>query len=347
MTVKIGNKTIEKQGKPFIAAEAGINHNGSLAQALLLVEAAKEAGADAIKFQTFKAKEVISDPSITYTYTSQGKQVEESMLKMLERCELLREDWIAIKTHCDKIGITFFSSPQNVSDLEILLEVGVDVIKVGSDDFTNTPLLKSYSETGLPMILSIGMANLEEVKTSLETVGTGYPVILCLCTSQYPAKLSDININKLDTIIEAFPGVIPGFSDHSEGHIAAVMAVVKGAVFFEKHFTLDHELPGPDHWFSEDPESFKHYVKSIRDAYIALGSGEIKPTETEKEMRILARRSIVAIKEIQESETFTEENLAIRRPGNGIPPSMLKEVLGKKAAKKIEKWQLIQMDDLS
>ncbi len=343
MAIKIGNKTIEKQGEPFITAEAGINHNGSLTHALSLIEAAKEAGADAIKFQTFKANEVISDPSITYTYTSQGKQIEESMLELFKRCELSLSDWKTIKAHCDQADIPFFSTPQNLTDLEILLDLGVDVIKIGSDDFTNIPLVKQYAETGLPLILSIGMANLEEVHSTLEAAG--HLIILCLCTSQYPTEINNININKLDTIIDTFPNVIPGFSDHTQGDMAAVMALTKGAVFFEKHFTLDHNMPGPDHWFSEDPQSLKQYVKSIHDAFLALGSPEIVPTEPEKKMKEIARRSVVAAQDIAESELFTEDNIAIRRPGTGIPPSMYEEILGKKAAKKIKKWDVIKKGD--
>ncbi|MEO7423549.1 MAG: N-acetylneuraminate synthase family protein, partial [Fibrobacteria bacterium] len=186
--ISIGGREIGEGCPPFIMAEVGINHNGSLETALRMIQTAKEAGADAVKFQTFQADEFISDPNVTFTYQSAGVSVTESMLAMFRRYQLPAESWVAIKKRCEETGILFLSTPQNRSDLDLLLEVGVPAVKVGSDDFTNLPLLKSYARTGLPMLVSCGMSDLAEVQQALEAVGAldGYPTILLLCTSQYP-----------------------------------------------------------------------------------------------------------------------------------------------------------------
>ena len=212
----------------FIIAEAGINHGGSLKKAFKLIDQAKTAGANAIKFQTFKAKEVCNDKDQTYTYRSQGKEITESMLEMFERYELPNEAWKILKEESKRVGIQFFSTPQNISDLQILLDIGVPAIKVGSDDFTNLPLLKSYSKTNLPLILSCGMSNLGEVYEALDTVGglDGYPVILLLCTSQYPTPPEDTNLSRIKTLRHAFPGIPIGFSDHTLGIEAAQIFII-------------------------------------------------------------------------------------------------------------------------
>lgn len=233
--IKIGTRIVERNGAPFIVAEAGINHNGDVNTAFRMIEAAKQAGVDAIKFQTFKADEFVGDPNQTYTYNSQGKEVTESMLEMFRRYEFSREEWFAIKEKCDAEKILFLSTPQNYSDLKLLLELGITAIKVGSDDFTNLPLLRSYADTGLPLIISCGMADLAEVYTSLNTVGAfnGYPVILLLCTSQYPTPENDVNLLKLRTLSNAFPHLSLGFSDHTQGSLASSLAVSFGACFLK------------------------------------------------------------------------------------------------------------------
>jgi N,N'-diacetyllegionaminate synthase len=257
MEVKIGNRELKTGGEPFIVAEVGINHNGELSKALEMIEVAKEAGVDAVKFQTFKASEFVSDAEQMFTYSSQGKQVTESMLAMFSRYELRIEDWAKIKEKCERENILFLSTPQNYSDLELLLKIGIPAIKVGSDDFTNIPLLKQYSTIGLPMIISSGMADLSEVFNALDAVNfsAGSPTILLICTSQYPTPIEDVNLLKLETLRSIFPRLTLGFSDHTQGFLAASLAVALGACFFEKHFTLDTNLPGPDHWFSENPSA--------------------------------------------------------------------------------------------
>jgi N,N'-diacetyllegionaminate synthase len=314
---------------PFVIAEVGINHNGELSKALEMIAVAKAAGADAVKFQTFKAEEFVGDPAQMFTYRSRGQEVTESMLAMFRRYELPREAWPVISAECQRQCITFLSTPQNRSDLELLREVGVTAVKVGSDDFTNLPLIRSYAETGLPLILSCGMADLAEVHQALEAAGAldGYPLALLLCTSQYPTPPQDVNLRKLGTLQAAFPGLVTGFSDHTQGSLASSLAVALGALIFEKHFTLDNDLPGPDHWFSENPQTLAQWVAGIRAATVMLGSAVVRPTAAELHMRTLARRSVVALAPIAKGEALSARNVGLRRPGNGLPPSSLAEVL--------------------
>lgn len=345
--IKIKNFEIGPDFAPFIVAEVGINHNGELEKALEMVRVAKQAGASAVKFQTFKAEEFVANKSQTFTYTSQGQQVTESMLDMFKRYEFEAEDWKKIARYCDQEEICFLSTPQNRSDLDLLLEIGIPAIKIGSDDFTNLPLIEDYASTQLPIIISCGMASLEEVKKSLHALGAfeGYPCVLLLCTSQYPTPPEDVNLTKYDTLKKEFPELLLGFSDHTQGPLASSLAVSFGACVFEKHFTLDHQLPGPDHWFSEDPQGLKVWIDSILQAKEMLGSPELRPTQKELEMRILARRSLVALTLIEENDVFDTTNLGLRRPGDGLGPELFKAVIGKKAKRRIRAGSQIEKGD--
>ena len=349
MEITIGRKKIGRGCAPFIIAEAGINHNGQVETAFEMIRVARDAGVDCVKFQTFKAEEFVGDPEQTYTYRSQGREVTESMLEMFKRYEFSRDEWFRIKNRCDEVGITFLSTPQNVPDLELLLEIGIDAIKVGSDDFTNIPLLKSYAKTGLPMMVSCGMADMAEVYQALEAIGSldGYPTVLMLCTSQYPTPPEDLNLLKLKTLEQAFPMVTLGFSDHSQGCLASSLAVALGGVVFEKHFTLDRNLPGPDHWFSENPESLKKWADSIRTSVTMLGSPIVRPTDSEKGMKLLARRSIVALSAINENERITAENIGLKRPGGGLPAGLFEKILGLRSTRKIPQGHILQWGDFA
>jgi N,N'-diacetyllegionaminate synthase len=345
----IANRLVGEGCPPFIVAEAGINHNGELEKAFEMIMVAKEGNVDAIKFQTFKAKEFVGDPNLKYTYLSQGKEVTEPMLEMFERYEFSKDEWISIKRKCDREGIMFLSTPQNQTDLELLLELKVPAIKVGSDDFNNLMLLKDYASTGLPIIVSCGMSDLAEIHQALNYIGAydGYPTILLLCTSQYPTPSEDVNLLKLRTLADTFPMIVLGFSDHTQGQLASSLAVAFGACFFEKHFTLDHNLQGPDHWFSEDPRGLREWVNSIRNAYIMLGSAVVRPTVSEEKMKTLARRSIVALCDIDKSETLTTDNICLKRPGNGLPPIFFSQILGLKASRKITRGSILKLGDFS
>lgn len=347
MKIKLGDHVIGHNTLPFIVAEAGINHNGEIEKAFKMIEIAKQTGLNAIKFQTFKADEFIADSKQTFTYKSQGKEITESMLEMFKRYEFTRDDWFKIKKKCDDEKILFLSTPQNRSDLDLILELGVPAIKVGSDDFTNLPLLKDYATTKLPLILSCGMANLSEIHEALDTVGAldDYPTILLLTTSQYPTPTKDVNLLKLQTLSNVFPKILLGFSDHTQGPLASSLAVAMGATLFEKHFTLNHNLAGPDHWFSEDPQGLSDWVNSIRTAFKMLGNAALLPTEEEYNMKKLARRSIVAIRDIDKDEILDSNNIGLKRPGTGLPPKFIDQIFGFRSTKKIKKADLIQFGD--
>lgn len=334
---------------PYCIAEVGINHNGELDTAFRLIEVAKSAGADAVKFQTFKAEEFCGDPQQLFTYTSQGLSVTEPMLEMFRRYEFTPAQWRLIANHCRDCGITFFSTPQNPSDLELLLGLGVPVVKVGSDDFSNLPLLRHYSGVGLPLILSCGMSDLADVHAALDAVGwfSGAPIVLLLCTSQYPTPDEDVNLAKLSTLQGAFPGLVIGFSDHTQDALAASVAVGRGACVFEKHFTLDRGLSGPDHWFSETPDSLALWISTIRRSAVLMGSPYLRPTASEREMRVLARRSIVALADIAAGERLTTINLGLRRPGDGLAPALYEGVLGRCALRSLKKGERLQLGDFA
>jgi len=345
---QIGDRNIGHDEPLYCIAEVGINHNGDLALAKQMIEVARESGADAVKFQTFNASEFCGDPDQMFTYQSQGKSVTESMLAMFQRYEFPPAAWQEIKAHCEAVGITFFSTPQNKSDLDLLMQVGVPAIKVGSDDFTNLPLLRDYVKTGLPIIISCGMSDLAEVHQALDAVGwfEGYPAALLFCTSQYPTPPEDVNIAKLTTLQQAFPGLLTGFSDHTQGALAAALAVSRGARIFEKHFTLSHDLPGPDHWFSEEPAGLAEWISTIRKADAMLGSPLVQPTLAERAMRLLARRSVVSLCEIAPGETLDITNIGLRRPGGGLAPDMIGKVLGLTATCTIKKGERLSLGDM-
>ena len=243
-------------------------------------------------------------------------------------------------------GAVLFT-PQNRSDLEVLLAVGVPAVKVGSDDFTNLPLLKSYSGCGLPLVLSSGMSDLSEVHQALDAVGAldGYPTVLLVCTSQYPTPPSDANLARITTLRAAFPTIPIGFSDHTQGAVAATAAIALGACFLEKHFTLDHELPGPDHWFSEDPEGLTAWVASIRTASTMIGSPLVRPTASELGNKLEYQRRIVAARDILSGDIFDESALMLRRVagGRGMPPALMSQLLGRAAARTYRRGEPIEL----
>jgi sialic acid synthase SpsE len=332
--IRIGDRLVGDDHPPFIVAEVGLNHNGSIDRAIEMIHAAVAAGVDAVKFQTFRAAELVGGREQLFTYRSQGREVTEPMLDMFARHELPDDAWPRLRAECDGAGIRFLSTPQNVSDLEILLRVGVNAVKVGSDDFTNLPLLRRYAKTGLPLILSCGMSTLAEVYAALEAVGTfeGYPTVLLLCTSQYPTPPLDVNVRKLNTLRGAFPNLVVGFSDHTQGSLAATMALALGARVFEKHFTLDHNLPGPDHWFSETPETLRAWCAAIRTGYEMLGDAIVRPTAVERNQKRDFRRFLVAARAIVEGEPYREDNVLMRRhPDGRVPATQFDEILGRPA----------------
>jgi sialic acid synthase SpsE len=344
----IAGKKIGEGHPAFIIAEAGINHNGNIDIAKKMIDAAKNSDVDAIKFQTFKAKDFVSNECEKYIYESKGKKVTESMLKMFERVEFTEEEWKQIANYCKKKKIIFFSTPQNVSDLKMLLKIGVPAIKVGSDDLVNLPLLKEYSKNKLPIIISTGMAYENEIKEAIRTIEKNNKNIALLhCVASYPAEIEELNLRKILTLKEKYHNHIIGYSDHSKGSLAAEISISLGAKIFEKHFTLDNNMEGPDHRFSANPVELKSIVERIRTVEKALGKKDLVPNIKEKTMRKICHRSIIAQKDIKRGEILTMKNISIKRPGTGLPPKYLKKVLGKKAKKDIKKNELIKMEALS
>lgn len=347
-TISIDGKKIGENYPPFIIAEAGINHNGDMNLAKKMILEAKKAGVDAVKFQTFYAKDFIQDRTVTYTYKSNGVEVTEPIIDMFERCEFTADQWKELKEFCDEEKILFLSTPGNVSDLELLMSIDVKAVKVGSDDFVNIPLIRRYAKEQVPLLLSCGMATEDEIDLTLKTAGLYENKELCLflCTSEYPTPPEDVNIRKLLTLHEKYPELILGLSDHTIGSVAAVMAVAYGAKVFEKHFTIDHNFPGPDHWFSEEPDGLKKWVSDIRTASQMLGSSQLNPTHKEMEIRDEYHRSITTLCNIRKGEVFSEKNLCMRRPGNGMSGSMWDSVIGKCARHDILKNQQLKMEDV-
>lgn len=344
---ELNGRIISDKSEPFIIAEAGINHNGDIEIAKQMVLAAKRAGADAVKFQTFKAKDFIQDKTLMYTYKSQGVEITEPIIDMFERTEFSDKQWNEIKEFCDSEDMLFLSTPGNVSDMEMLMTIGVKALKIGSDDFVNIPLVRRYSKETVPLLLSCGMATEDEIDLTLTCAGydEGKSLCLFLCTSQYPTPPEDVNINKIKTLKIKYPNLVIGLSDHTNGSVAAIMAVTCGATVFEKHFTLDHNLPGPDHWFSETPETLKEWIDNVRRAYIMLGKSDLNPTVTEMKNRTEYHRSITTSKKIFKGEVFSEENLCMRRPGDGLPGKMWDMVIGKISARDIEQNVQISEED--
>lgn len=348
MVFEIQGRRIGLGHEPFLILEAGVNHNGDMELVRRMIDAASTAGADALKFQTFVAAEFVSDPSQTYTYRSQGREVTESMLSMFQRYELTIAQWRQIVSWCNEAGIMFFSTPQNSSDLDFLLDItDLPVIKIGSDDLTNVGLIHYYASKGIPIMISAGMAYLSEIEGAVRAVheaGNNNLSILH-CVSSYPAQPEDLHLNKMATIARAF-NVPVGFSDHTEGTTAAVAAVALGARIIEKHFTLDKNLPGPDHWFSANPEEAKDWVRAIRSVYRSLGQSVIEPTSRECEMRKLARRSIVAARDLPMGRILSPQDLTCKRPGTGIPPAHIQYLIGQRITRDICKDTLVTLEDI-
>jgi len=334
--IKIGPYKIKNFDKPFIVAEVGVNHNGNLKTALKMIDVAKKSGCHAVKFQTFKAIEIVQDQSLMFTYFTQGKKISESMYKMFKRYELKEKNWNIISNYCRKKKIIFFSTPQNISDLNILKKLNVPAIKVGSDDFTNVGLIKNYLKHKIPLILSTGMSTKDDIKRVLNIKGISKKkVIFLLCTSEYPTNHESVNINKFNNLKKILKNYSIGFSDHTKDDIASIMAVTHGCCFFEKHFTLNNNLKGPDHWFSMNPNQLKNWVKSINNAYKCLGSNKLIPTKKEKINKVTFQRKIVAKNNIKKGKIILDTDIIMLRIDNKMALNAydVKKIIGKKAKK--------------
>lgn len=330
--------------KVYIIAEAGDNHNGDFNTALKLVDVAKRAGADCVKFQTFVTEEIISKYAEMAEYQKKNTGKEESQFEMVKRLELSFDEFRKIKEYCDRVGIQFLSTPFDLKSVDFLNELGVPFFKIPSGEITNYPYLIKIAHTGKPVVMSTGMCEPDEILAAinvLEKNGSG-EITLLHCNTEYPTPLKDVNLYAMRTMKKMF-GKKVGYSDHTKGIEVPVAAVALGACVIEKHFTLDKNMPGPDHKASLEPDELGRMVKNIRNIEIALGDGVKRVSESERKNIAIARKSIVARRNIQEGKILTEENLAVKRPGTGINPMQWMEVLGTRAVRDFKEDELIEI----
>lgn len=330
-------------GRALIIAEAGVNHNGSLKMAKKLVDAAHACGADIVKFQTAKLDSLVSKNARMADYQKKNMGLEESQRDMLKKLLLRFEDFTELAQYCKQVGITFLSTPFDIESIHFL-DAMQDIWKVPSGEITNYPYLVEIAKTGKKVILSTGMAQMQEIEDAirvLESNGTRN-IVLLHCTTEYPAPFGDVNLSAMKTLREKF-GYPVGYSDHTQGIEVDLAAAALGAVVIEKHFTLNRELPGPDHPASLEPRELKAMVDGIRKVELAKGSGEKKPSEAELKNRSVARKSIVAKRNIKAGERLTADNITTKRPGTGISPMRWNEVLGTEAVRDFEEDELIEL----
>lgn len=333
----------------FVIAEAGVNHDGDLARALALCDAARAAGADAVKFQTFRAEDLVVPGAPTAAY-QQRQTGEQDQFAMLRKLELTREQHERIRDHCAAIGIEFFSTPFSLAAVDLLVELGVRRMKLPSGELTHRALVEHACATGLPVLLSTGMATLDEVQDALQWAravrGSLDGVTVLHCTSAYPAPDAALNLRAIATMGEAL-GTPIGYSDHSTGIEAALAAASLGATVIEKHLTLDRTLPGPDHAASLEPQDFAAMVRGIRRISAMLGDGIKAPRPEERDAARVARRSIVAAVDIAAGATLQPSMLACRRPATGIAPREWERVLGATARTAIAAGSVLQWEQLA
>ena len=344
--IRIADRIIGPGNPCFLVAEIGINHNGSISLAKKTIDAAVEAGADAVKFQNFETCDFLADKNLTYTYQSEGLQITETQSAMFERYELDTERLIELKEYCDSKHVIFFSTPTGLSGIETLKKLKVPLLKNGSDFLTNLELIQLMAKTGLPTVLSTGMASVEEIDDAVNTFrqSGGTDMILLHCTSSYPTPPDEINLRRIPVLKQAFDCIV-GFSDHSKGNVAAIGSIPLGACFIEKHFTLDRKLPGPDHWFSSDPKEFKELVEGIRQVESALGSPRFSPTASEVIGRKQFRLSCVASTNLKSGTVLTAKDMTFKRPGTGIPPKMKQVLIGMALKQDVEAGQVLNWTD--
>ena len=331
----------------LIIAEAGVNHNGSIKMAKQLIDVATEAGADIVKFQTFKAGKLVSKAARQAEYQKANlKNSDDSQYNMLKRLELDEAMHIELIDYCQQKGITFLSTGFDEESVDMLDRLGVPFYKIPSGEITNKPYLQHIARKLKPVVISTGMADLNEIKEALDVLtgeGLDLSMITVLhCNTEYPTPMEDVNLKAMLTIKETFK-VKVGYSDHTKGIEVAIAAVAMGAEVIEKHFTLDRNLPGPDHKASLEPDELKAMVSAIRNIELALGDGVKKASKSEIKNITIVRKSIVAIKEIKKGEIFSTQNIASKRPGNGINPMRWDEIIGKKSIKEFKPDDLIEI----
>lgn len=342
MKIEIGNKLIGEEESCFIIAEVGVNHNGDAKLAMQLIDAAKDAGADAVKFQTFKTENLLSKNIVVPKHV----ESKESFFDTIRGLELSEEAHYMLSEYCKQKGIVFMSTPMDNNSVDLLEDIGVPIFKVASCDLDNLPLLKYISKTEKPIILSTGMGSISEVGEAIDVIKSNgnADIILLHCVSAYPPKVEDVNLRAMETLRNAFKLKV-GYSDHTIGINIPLAAVALGAKVIEKHFTLDKNMEGPDHAVSADPDDLKRLVSGIREIEKSFGTGVKVPSKDEIEMRRSFRKSIVAIADIKKGATIMPEMLSVKRPGTGISPKYFDFIAGRKAEKDLSKDDLITMND--
>lgn len=330
--------------KVYVIAEAGVNHNGSFELAKQMVLEAKKAGADAVKFQTFTAENLVTKYAKKARYQKETTDASQTQYQMLKKLELSHGDYCGLKALCESVKIDFLSTPFDLTSIELLENLGVMRYKIPSGEITNYPYLVCIAKTHKPVILSTGMSTLEEVKEAVEVLKNyGAPEIVLLhCNTEYPTPAEDVNLKAMCTLSDQFHLQI-GYSDHTLGIEIPIAAAVMGARIIEKHFTLDRTMEGPDHKASLEPGEFASMVKAIRNVEKAMGSGVKEPSVSETSNIVIVRKSIVALKKIHKGEVFSEENITAKRPGNGISPMKWLNVIGKTASRDFEEDELIEL----
>ena len=327
----------------YIIAEAGVNHNGNFETACKLVDAAKAAGVDCIKFQTFKSENLVSHNAQKADYqkntTGEGSQID-----MLKKLELSYSEFVSLKEYCDRSEICFLSTPFDFESIDFLNKIDMPFWKIPSGEITNYPYLSALAKTGKPVVMSTGMCTIDDIDAAIKVLlGNGAKDIRLLhCNTEYPTPFEDVNLNAMQTIKNRF-GYEVGYSDHTKGIEVPIAAVAMGATIIEKHFTLDRNMEGPDHKASLEPQELCAMVSAIRNVEKALGNGIKEPSESEKKNIVIARKSIIAARDIKQGELFTEENLTVKRPGSGISPMRWNEVLGNRAKRDFMEDELIEI----
>ncbi len=332
--------------KTLIIAEAGVNHNGDMALAKELIAVAADAGADLVKFQTFIANKIVSRTAPKAEYQMGTSDPAESQQDMIRKLELSRENHFELIEECNQRGIGFFSTAFDQESIDLLEEFGFEYVKVPSGELTNLPYLRYLTRKGKPVLLSTGMANLGEIEAAIDAIeqaGTPRAKITVLhCTTEYPSPMEDVNLRAMINVGKALDVKI-GYSDHTPGIEVPIAAVALGATVIEKHFTLDRSLSGPDHRASLEPDELKAMVAGIRNIERALGDGIKRPSPSELKNRPIARKSLVAARDIKAGELFSSDNLTAKRPGTGISPMVWDGVIGRRAIRDFSEDELIEL----
>ena len=330
----------------FIIAEAGVNHNGSITIAKKMIDRAKEIGADAIKFQSFKADKLTVKNAQKAAYQKNTTEQDQSQYEMLKSLELSKESHFELFNYCKLKNIVFLSSPFDMDSIDLLVDIGVEQFKVPSGEINNIPYLRKLGQFGKPILLSTGMSTLGEIENALTVLTDAgiekNRITVLHCNTEYPTPMEDVNLRAMLTIKNAF-GVNVGYSDHTKGIEVAIAAVAMGAAVIEKHFTLDRSMPGPDQLASIECDMFESMVKAIRNIEIALGDGIKVPSQSELKNKEIVRKSIVAITSIKKGQKFTKENIGLKRPATGLPPLFWDFVIGKTAQREYDPDELIDL----